>query len=56
MLFFKWRYYFRRKKGSAMVDMETARQIALALPGTVEVDHFGMPSFRVNNKIYSTLG
>ncbi|CAN5381218.1 MmcQ/YjbR family DNA-binding protein [soil metagenome] len=38
-----------------MVDMETARQIALALPGTVEQDHFGMPSFRVNKRIFSTL-
>jgi hypothetical protein len=38
-----------------MVDIETARQIAMALPGTVEMDHFGMPSFRVNNKIFSTL-
>src|ERR1700710_1444415 len=38
-----------------MVDIETARQIAMALPGTVEMDHFGMPSFRVNNKIFATL-
>jgi hypothetical protein len=38
-----------------MVDIETARQIALVLPGTVEHDHFGRPSFRVNNRIFSTL-
>jgi hypothetical protein len=38
-----------------MVDIETARQIALALPGTVEQDYFGMPSFRANKKIFSTL-
>jgi hypothetical protein len=38
-----------------MVDIETARQIALTLPGTEEKDHFGMPSFRVNNKIFSTI-
>jgi hypothetical protein len=38
-----------------MIDIETARQIALALPGTVEQDHFGMPSFRVNKHIFSTL-
>jgi hypothetical protein len=38
-----------------MVDIETARQLAMALPGTVEMDHFGMPSFRVKNKIFSTL-
>jgi hypothetical protein len=38
-----------------MIDIETARQIALSLPGTVEQDHFGMPSFRANNRIFSTL-
>lgn len=38
-----------------MVTIETARQMALALPGTIEKDHFGMPSFRANNKIFSTL-
>jgi hypothetical protein len=38
-----------------MISIETARQIAMALPGTEEKDHFGMPSFRVNNKIFSTL-
>jgi len=38
-----------------MIDIETARQIALSLPGTTEKDHFGMPSFRVNNRIFSTL-
>src|SRR5471030_1610036 len=38
-----------------MIDIEIARQIALSFPGTVEQDHFGMPSFRVNNRIFSTL-
>jgi hypothetical protein len=38
-----------------MVDIETARQMALSLPGTVEQDHFGIPSFRANNRIFSTL-
>jgi len=38
-----------------MVDIETARQMAMALPGTIEKDHFGIPSFRANNKIFSTL-
>lgn len=38
-----------------MVDIETARQIAMALPGTEERDHFGIPSFRVHNRIFSTL-
>src|ERR1700731_418459 len=38
-----------------MVDIETARQMALSLPGTVEQDHFGIPSFRAHNRIFSTL-
>jgi len=38
-----------------MIDLETARQMALSLPGTVEQDHFGIPSFRVNKRIFSTL-
>jgi hypothetical protein len=39
-----------------MIDIETARQIALSFPGAEEKGHFGMPSFRVKNKIFSTLG
>jgi len=38
-----------------MVTTDTARQIALSFMGTVEQDHFGRPSFRVNGKIFSTL-
>jgi len=38
-----------------MVDLETARQIALSFPGSEERDHFGIPSFRVNNKIFATM-
>lgn len=38
-----------------MVEPEAARQLALSLPGTIEQDHFGKPSFRVNNRIFSTL-
>jgi len=37
------------------MDIETARQMALSLPGVVEKDHFGIPSFRVNNRIFATL-
>jgi len=37
------------------MDIETARQIALSLPGAVEMDHFGRPSFRLNGKIFATL-
>jgi YjbR len=38
-----------------MVTVEIAREMALSLPGTLEQDHFGLPSFRVNNRIFSTL-
>ncbi|MEP6614170.1 MAG: MmcQ/YjbR family DNA-binding protein [Mucilaginibacter sp.] len=37
-----------------MVEIETARQIALSLPGTTEHDHFGKPAFKVK-RIFSTL-
>jgi hypothetical protein len=38
-----------------MVDIETCRELALSFPGTVEQDHFGMPSFRYNKKIFMTI-
>jgi len=38
-----------------MVDLEIARQIALSLPGAIEQDHHGRPSFRANNHIFATL-
>lgn len=36
------------------VSREHARQLALALPETVEQDHHGRPSFRVAGKIFAT--
>ena len=38
-----------------MITIETARLIALSMPDTEERDHFGRPSFRANNRIFSTL-
>ena len=38
-----------------MIDIKTVRQLALALSEAEEKDHFGMPSFRVKNKIFATL-
>ncbi|MEK3735218.1 MULTISPECIES: MmcQ/YjbR family DNA-binding protein [Paenibacillus] len=35
-----------------MMQIEEIREIALSLPGTVEVEHWGKPSFRINNKIF----
>lgn len=33
-----------------MADLETARQIALALPDTEEYDHFGRPAFKITGR------
>lgn len=38
-----------------MVDIETCRKLALGFPNAVEQEHFGIPSFRVNKKIFMTL-
>jgi hypothetical protein len=32
------------------------RRIALSFPGVVEAGHMGHPDFRVNNRIFATLG
>jgi hypothetical protein len=37
------------------VTADQARRIALALPGAVEQDHHGRPSFRVAGKIFATI-
>ncbi len=37
------------------MDAQTARAMALDMPGTAEKDHFGRPSFSVKKKIYCTL-
>jgi hypothetical protein len=37
------------------VSPDEARRLALALPGAVEADHHGRPSFRVGGKIFATL-
>jgi predicted DNA-binding protein (MmcQ/YjbR family) len=38
-----------------MAAPDDIRRLALALPEAVEADHFGMPSFRVRGKIFSTI-
>jgi hypothetical protein len=38
-----------------MVDIDTARRLALALPEATEQDHHGFPSFRVAGRIFATL-
>jgi hypothetical protein len=38
-----------------VADAEILRRLALALPGAVEQDHHGRPSFRVAGKIFATL-
>ena len=37
------------------MSAEAVRRLALALPGAVEADHHGIPSFRVCGKIFCTL-
>jgi hypothetical protein len=38
-----------------MLSARQARELALALPGAVEQDHHGRPSFRVGGRIFATL-
>ncbi|HEX5689646.1 MAG TPA: MmcQ/YjbR family DNA-binding protein [Roseiflexaceae bacterium] len=38
-----------------MIDCETVRAQALALPEVEEHEHWGRPSFRVRGKIFATL-
>ena len=38
-----------------MVEHETFKSLALALPGVEELPHFEMASFRWHNKIFATL-
>ena len=37
------------------MDAQTAREMALDMPGTAEKEHFGRPSYSVKKKIYMTL-
>ena len=38
-----------------MATPDDIRRLALARPEAVEAEHFGLPSFRVRGKIFSTL-
>ena len=42
-------------RDNTSISLEIARQIALSLPGAVEMPHFDHPSFRANGKIFATL-
>jgi hypothetical protein len=37
------------------VSADEARALALSLPGALELDHHGRPSFRVGGRIFATL-
>ena len=37
------------------MDAQTAREMALDMPGTAEKEHFGRPRYSVKKKIYMTL-
>jgi len=38
-----------------MIDIATARKLALSFEGAVELPHFELTSFRVNKKIFATI-
>ena len=38
-----------------MIDIATARNLALSFEGAVELPHFDKTSFRINKKIFATL-
>lgn len=38
-----------------MVSLAVARRVALSFPEVTEQDHHGMPSFRVQGKIFTTV-
>jgi hypothetical protein len=38
-----------------MIGIEIVRKYALSLPGVEKKSHFGMPSFRIRNRIFATL-
>ena len=44
------------KKNKRGVTAAEVRRLALALPGAIEAPHFDSASFRVNKKIFATLG
>ncbi len=38
-----------------MISQDAFRKLALSFPDAVEEPHFGIPSFRVNKKVFATL-
>lgn len=40
---------------SPVSSVKEAREIALALPGSIEAPHWGNPSFRVEGRIFATI-
>jgi hypothetical protein len=45
----------KRPRGAEPVTFETAREIALALPGVEEGTSYGTPAFRVRGKLFARL-
>src|ERR1700734_1084282 len=48
--------FFVKLKGGGTMKAADFRRIALSLPEAVEASHFGNADFRVNGKIFATLG
>ena len=44
----------RKSKGKRCVTPAEIRKMALCLPDSIEKDHHGIPSFRVNERIFAT--
>ncbi|MBD3918408.1 MmcQ/YjbR family DNA-binding protein [Paenibacillus sp. PR3] len=38
-----------------MLSITEIRELALSMPGAEEVEHWGKPSFRMNNKIFAVI-
>ena len=53
--YFKFIAVIIEMRDNTSISLEIARQMALALPGAVEMPHFDHPSFRANGKIFATL-
>ena len=45
----------QRRQTGRVIAAHEVRALALGLPGAVEADHHGFPSYRVGGKIFATL-
>jgi hypothetical protein len=43
------------KEGISMMSVEEVRTFALSLPESMEIEHWGKPSFRIRNKVFAVI-